>query len=451
MFNHLPGFRDFAPEECAFRNFLFRIWRQTARSYGFVEFDTPILESLDLYRAKSGPEIVEQLFHFVDKGEREVALRPEMTPGLARMVAARASSLKKPVKWFSIGENFRYERMQKGRLRAFYQWNADMLGENDPRADAEVIGLALQCFENLGLKQEDLVARISDRRLWFLFLEALGLEGDRLSEVLGIIDKWERMSPEAIEAALQKTFGAESGAFQEKVNVLLGIRDLDTLETFFQTQLSNSESVAKLQERIAEWRILWGALEAAGWAEWIRLDFSIVRGLAYYTGFVFEVFERTGKSRALAGGGRYDHLVEKLGGPSMPAIGFGMGDVTVGDLLREKNLVPQWVHAPDIYLVCGDEQQIPEIQRIARELRRLQFAVEFAIKPVGFKKQFSNATGSGAGLAVIIGEEEARTQQVTLRDLKGRQETLIPLREVIRGVQVFFSEGQLPAKEEFLP
>lgn len=448
MFTHLPGFRDFAPEECSFRNFLFRVWRQTARSYGFAEFDTPILESLDLYRAKSGPEIVEQLFHFTDKGDREVALRPEMTPGLARMVAARASSLKKPVKWFSIGENFRYERMQKGRLRAFYQWNADLLGESDPRADAEVIGLALQCLENLGLGQGDLVARISDRRLWFLFLEALGLEGDRLSEVLAVIDKWERMSPEAIDTALQKTFGDASHEFQEKVNLLLGIRDLDTLEEFFKRHLFSQEALAALEERMAEWRVLWNSLVAAGWEEWIRMDFSIVRGLAYYTGFVFEVFERSGKSRALAGGGRYDHLVEKLGGPSMPAIGFGMGDVTVGDLLREKNLVPQWVQAPDIYLVYGGEKEIASIQYMARELRRLQFAVDYALKPVGFKKQFANATGSGAALAVILGEEEARAGQVTLRDLKGRQETRVPVKELVRAVQAFFEEGQLPGFEE---
>lgn len=448
MFTHLPGFRDFPPEECSFRNFLFRVWRQTARSYGFAEFDTPILESLDLYRAKSGPEIVEQLFHFTDKGDREVALRPELTPGLARMIAARASSLKKPIKWFSIGENFRYERMQKGRLRAFYQWNADILGENDPRADAEVIGLALQCFENFGLGQNDLVARISDRRLWFLFLEALGLEGDRLGEVLGIIDKWERMSPEAIDAALQKHFGEAAHDFQEKVNLLLSIRDLDTLEQFFRRHLYTQEAVAALEERISEWRVLWNSLVAAGWEDWIRIDFSIVRGLAYYTGFVFEIFERSGKSRALAGGGRYDHLVEKLGGPSMPAIGFGMGDVTVGDLLREKNLVPQWVQAPDIYLVYGDEKEMASIQSMARALRRLQFAVEYALKPVGFKKQFSNATGSGASLAVIRGEEEAQAGQVTLRDLKGRQETRVPVKELVRAVQAFFEEGQLPGLEE---
>jgi histidyl-tRNA synthetase len=443
MFSHLPGFRDFPPEECAFRNFLFGVWRRTARSYGFAEFDTPVLESLDLYRAKSGPEIVEQLFHFVDKGEREVALRPEMTPGLARMVAARASSLKKPVKWFSIGENFRYERMQKGRLRAFYQWNADLLGENDPRADAEVIGLALQCLENLGLNESDIVARISDRHLWFLFLEALGLEGDRLQTVLGVIDKWERMSPEAIEEALRKVFGDQTAGFQSKVNRLLGIRDLDTLEAFFQENLTTSDSTEKLQTRIAEWRLLWGSLEAAGWKEWIRIDFSIVRGLAYYTGFVFEVFERSGKSRALAGGGRYDHLVEKLGGPSMPAIGFGMGDVTVGDLLREKGLVPQWVQSPDIYLVYGAEQDIPKIQRMARELRRLQFAVEFVLKPVGFKKQFNQATGSGAALAVILGEEESQAGQVTLRDLRGRQEKRIPAERLIQAVQYYFAEGEL--------
>ncbi len=443
MFTHLPGFRDFPPQECAFRNFLFQVWRQTARSYGFAEFDTPVLESLDLYRAKSGPEIVEQLFHFVDKGEREVALRPEMTPGLARMVAARAASLKKPIKWFSIGENFRYERMQKGRLRAFYQWNADLLGENDPRADAEVISLALQCLENLGLSATDVVARISDRQLWFLFLESLGLSGDRLSEVLAVIDKWERMSPEAIDAALHKVFGDGAAQFQAKVNELLAIRDLDTLEQFFGRHLTTAEMGSRLWERMQQWRTLWQSLEAHGWEDWVRIDFSIVRGLAYYTGFVFEVFERSGKSRALAGGGRYDHLVEKLGGPSMPAIGFGMGDVTVGDLLQEKNLVPQWVQAPDVYLVYGSENELSAIQRVARMLRRLRLSVDYALKPVSFKKQFGNATGSGASLAVILGEEENRNQQFTLRDLKGREEVKIAADRLLEVVRGFFEDGSL--------
>lgn len=431
MFKRLPGFRDFYPEECAVRNHLFRICRNSASTFHFKEFDGPILEPLDLFKEKSGDEIVGQLFAFTDQGGREVALRPEMTPSLARMVGARANSLKRPIKWFCIEENFRYERQQKGRLRSFYQFNADIFGEAGPGADAEVIALLIQSLVVMGLDSKDFVIRLSDRHLWVIYLESLGLDEESLFSVLGLIDKFERMPREALIGKLKPTFHEAAEDFLAKVETLIRVRNLDDLRRFFQAHVPEPGLAEKLSGRLLAWEALLSRLEWLGFGEYLRIDLGIVRGLAYYTGFVFEAFDIQGEHRAIAGGGRYDHLVRKLGGPDLPAVGFAMGDVVIQDLLAEKGLLPSYVQIPDVFAIIGGEETLGPALKAIQQLREAGYSVEYPIKSQGFGKQFKAANDSGARLALIFGDEEVSRGKVQLKDLASGEETAVSLDQVV--------------------
>ena len=310
-FQTLPGFREFYPEDLSRRNHIFRLWRQTAGAYGFAEYDAPVLEPLDLYKTKSGDEIEGQLFSFTDKGGREVALRPEMTPTVCRLVGAKASSLKRPIKWYSIAEFYRYERMQKGRGRCFFQFNADIFGEPGPEAETELIALLTQCLCSFGLTEQDFYVRLSDRNLWFYYLEALGLDEARTRAVLGAVDKFEKMGDDAFKAYAEQ-FGELEAGLKAKVLEFLQIKSLPALEAVL-APIGGE----KLAARLGDWRKLLGGLAAMGLERFVEVDLGVVRGLAYYTGFVFEAFDRKGELRALAGGGRYDDLVQKLGGAAL--------------------------------------------------------------------------------------------------------------------------------------
>ena len=268
------------------RNHLFRIWRHTARSFNFKECDGPILESLELFKEKSGDEIVSQLFAFTDQGGREVALRPEMTPSMARMVAARAKAMKRPIKWFCIEENFRYERQQKGRLRSFYQFNADIFAEEGVGADAEIIAVLIHSLTAMGLAENDFVIRISDRDLWILYLKSVGLEQDTVVALLGLIDKRERLPREVLLEKLQPYFNEAAEDFLLKIETLTRVRDMEDLSEFFKVQVSGRELLAALERRLSAWAELLSRLESMGFANCVYIDLGIVRGLAYYTGFV---------------------------------------------------------------------------------------------------------------------------------------------------------------------
>ena len=346
-FQSLPGFREFYPDAFARRKFVFDQWRRTAHAYGFAEYDAPVLEPLELYTTKSGEEIEAQLFSFTDKGGREVALRPEMTPTVCRLVGAKANALKRPIKWFSIAEFYRYERMQKGRGRCFSQFNADIFGEPGPEAEIELIALLVQCLAAFGLTEEDFYVRLSDRNLWFYFLEALGFDEERSRGVLGAIDKYEKLGDAAF-AGYEERFGALAPETKAKILGFLGVKSFEALEAML-AELGGE----KLGARLADWRKLLDGLEAMGLGRFVAVDLGVVRGLAYYTGFVFEAFDRKGELRALAGGGRYDDLVAKLGGPALPAVGFAIGDMTFSLLLEERGLMPTLVQAPDVYCVIG--------------------------------------------------------------------------------------------------
>src|SRR5215207_2295106 len=383
----LPGFRDFYPQELSERAFIMSTWREVARRYAFVEYDGPPLEPLELYTRKSGEEIVGQLYAFTDKGGREVALRPEMTPTFARMVAAKANALRKPVRWFSMPQLFRYERQQKGRLREHYQLNVDIFGAAEVAADAELVACAVDMMRAFGLGSGDVVVRVSDRRILQAFLESLGVPSDSIGAVYGVIDKLERQ-PAAVSGEKLAALGVPTEAIERVVT----IAQVDFAE--ITSRLAGSPADAVVQEFGAFLAYVPSLL--GGDASWLRVDLSIVRGLAYYTGIVFELFDRSGEFRAICGGGRYDSLLESLGGASLPALGFGMGDVVLGELLRSKGLMRPADTRAD-YWVSGDDG-VP-LDRIMKETARLRsegHAVEYALRDQSLSKQKKAAQASGA-------------------------------------------------------
>ena len=434
-FQSLPGFREFYPEAMARRSHIFRMWRQTAAAFGFLEYDAPILEPLDLYKTKSGEEIEAQLFSFTDKGGREVALRPEMTPTVCRMVGAKASALKRPIKWFSIGEYYRYERAQKGRERAFFQFNADLFAEAGPEAEIELIGLLNQCLCSFGLTDADFYIRLSDRNVWFFYLEALGLDDLRIRAVLSAVDKFEKAGSTAFDAYTEQ-FGELEEGLKRRILAFLQIKTLAELE-----RTLGDIPGERLAARLADWRKLLGGLEAMGLAKFVQVDLGVVRGLAYYTGFVFEAFDRKGELRAIAGGGRYNDLVAKLGGPDLPAVGFAIGDVTLGLLLEARGLMPTFVQAIDVYCVIGGEAERRAAFADIQGLRAAGYRVEYPLREVAFGKQFKLAADAGAKLTLIYGPDELAKGVLKLRDMSNRSEFEIPHDQVLSTVRDFFSRA----------
>jgi histidyl-tRNA synthetase len=390
--NPLPGFRDFYPEALALRRHIFGRWRETARRYGFREYDGPPLEPLELFTQKSGDEIVGQLYNFVDKGDRAVALRPEMTPTLARMVGAHHRDYKKPIKWFAIPQLFRYERQQRGRLREHFQFNADIIGESNIAADAELIALAVDTLRSFGLTENDFVVRISDRQAWQRHLSNIGIAEDKQYEVLQAIDKLER---EPLEKTRQK-LGAVA----------------DAVLAFPQ------ENLSELFDRL-------GVV-----SRYCEVDFKIVRGLAYYTGIVWEIHDRKGELRAIAGGGRYDNLIKLVSGVDLPALGFGMGDVVLGELLKDRGLTPKLDWELDCYVVIADEALRPDALRLIHELRDAGIAVDYSLTPAKVGKQFQAADSLGARYAVVIGPDEWKTGAVKLKNLAAKTEEQVAVAEL---------------------
>jgi histidyl-tRNA synthetase len=434
-FQSLPGFREFYPEAFARRQHVFRVWRQAARAYGFQEYDAPVLEPLDLYRAKSGDEIENQLFCFTDKGGREVALRPEMTPTVCRMVGAKANSLKRPIKWFSVAEYYRYERAQKGRERAFFQFNADIFGEPGPEAEIELIALLIQCLTGFGLTAADFYVRLSDRDLWFFYLEALGFDQAQTRSLLGVIDKFEKVGDDAFKGYTER-HGALAPERKEKVLSFLQVKSMASLEAVLAPFASGP-----IAARLADWRRVLNGVAAMGLADFVQVDLGVVRGLAYYTGFVFEAFDRKGDLRALAGGGRYNDLIKKLGGPDLPAVGFAIGDVTTGLLLEQRGLTPPYVNAAEVYAVIGGATERVAAFRDICALRATGCRVEYSFKDQAFGKQFKAAAESGAKLALIYGGDELARGVVKLRDLTTREERDVPREQILPAVRDALTGG----------
>jgi histidyl-tRNA synthetase len=398
----LPGFRDIYPEEYAFRSYLFENWRRVARSFGFQEYDGPTLEPTELYKRKSGEELKTQLFRFADQGGRDVCMRPEMTPTLARLVAARAREYRKPIKWFSISPFFRFEKPQKGRLREFYQINCDILGDDTPAADAELIGLAIALHQVFGLTADDFFVRVNNRNLWAEFLIKHQQPIGRLSEFLAIIDKLERENEDVTTGKLQ--------SFQ---------LDLADVREFLATPAGAVPGFGDLFREL-QWR---------GLEKFVELDLTIVRGLDYYTGLVFEVFDRKKENRSLAGGGRYDNLISAVseGQADLPAAGFAIGDVTFTNLLQEldhtRKRIDEALKVPrGAFVVIADEGRRPEAIGLASGLRQAGMVADYCLQPAKVGRQFQQAEAMGAKYAVVIGQE---WPQVRVKLLSERTEKIM--------------------------
>jgi histidyl-tRNA synthetase len=401
----LPGFRDFYPEPLPHtdvwsadaRQYIFDQWRTIAKRYGFREYDGPPLEPLELFTTKSGEEIVGQLYNFKDKGDRDISLRPEMTPTLARMVAAHERNYKKPIKWFAIPQLFRYERQQKGRLREHFQFNADLIGETDPAADAELIALLIDTLRMFGLTAEDFVIRLSSRNAWQDFFKQGGGNHAHEYEFFQIIDKLERSSPDESEKKLSALGFTLAG-----VNAFI----------------ASGQPTAELQSILNN-------LAARGLKDFVKIDYQVIRGLAYYTGVVFEAFDRKGEFRAIAGGGRYNNLVKLISGGKvdLPALGFGMGDVVLLELLKARGRLPKFDSHMDVFVLIEDEALRPDSLKLVHNLRGAGYAVEYPLTPAKPDKQFKRAQE----LKVAHTARLENDDYVRIRNVKTRNEIVTGL------------------------
>ncbi len=411
--DRLPGFRDFYPEPLPHsdvwsadaRQYIFDKWRAAARRYGFREYDGPPLEPLELYTTKSGEEIVGQLYNFTDKGGREVALRPEMTPTLARMVAAHERNYKKPVKWFALPQLFRYERQQKGRFREHFQFNADIFGETDLAADAELIALLIDTLLSFGLTSKDFVVRLSSRNAWQTFYTLKkGAKDAGEYDFFQIIDKLERTDP----------------AEAEKKLAALGFT-LAEVNAFIQAGKPTPELEAILAN-----------LSTRGLGEFVKIDYHVIRGLAYYTGVVFEAFDVQGEFRAIAGGGRYDNLVKLISGGkvNLAALGFGLGDVVLLELLKARGLLPAFDAALDVFVLIEDEALRNPSLKLIHDLRAAGHAVDYSLTPARPDKQFKRAQELKAGCTVRLESGAGGELTAKIKDLRTRDEKSCGLTEV---------------------
>ena len=410
MAQGVRGTRDFYPEDMRLRNWLFDNFDDAALLHGFQEYDAPVLESEELYTRKQGEEITQQLYNFKDKGDRKVALRPEMTPSLARMVMSRAGVLPMPIKWYSIPQCWRYERTQRGRGREHYQWNVDIWGTDAISADSELISVLVTFFKSVGLTEKDLVIKMSSRKVLEEVLGSLGLEGDIFAKTCIIVDKMDKLPADVVSEQLGD-LGLEKSAIQT-IQSTLAIKDMNSLE-----EILGKESAA-----VTELKSLFSALEAYGISGWIEFDASIVRGLAYYTGPVFEAHDRAGELRAICGGGRYDKLLSTLGGKDLPATGFGFGDMVIMELLAEKGLVPELIGGVDDVVIYLSPELRNAAMSVATSLRNTGKSVDLVLEDKRLKWAFKHAERSGAQRLVMVMPDEWKEGKVKIKDLESGEE-----------------------------
>tara|TARA_B100001029_G_scaffold70957_1_gene57769 strand:+ start:1702 stop:2958 length:1257 start_codon:yes stop_codon:yes gene_type:complete len=404
------GTRDFYPEDMRLRNWLFDNFAYASLLHGFEEYDSPILEHEELYTRKQGEDIVKQLYNFEDKGSRKVSLRPEMTPSLARMVMSRAGVLPMPIKWFSIPQCWRYERTQKGRGREHYQWNVDIWGTSEISADAELFSVIVTFLESVGLTKNDVVIRVSSRKVLEEVLGSLEIEGDLFAKTCVIVDKMDKLPSETINEQLSGL--GHSKEVISSIQSTLGIKSLDSLKN---TLENDSEAFSELYT-------LFSAIDSYGITDWVEFDGSIVRGLAYYTGCVFEVNDREGKFRAICGGGRYDKLLSTLGGKDLPATGFGFGDMVIMELLADKNLIPELLSGvEDVVIPLSSELRNVAV-KVASALRRSDRLVDLVLDDKKIKWAFKHAERAGATRLILVAPDEWSRQKVKVKDLQSGEE-----------------------------
>ncbi|MDP6319640.1 MAG: histidine--tRNA ligase [SAR324 cluster bacterium] len=414
----VKGTRDFFPDEMRMRNWLFQVWRSVSEQAGFEEYDTCVLEHEELYIRKAGDEISKQLYSFEDKGGRRLSLRPEMTPSLARLVLQRTKSLLFPIKWFSMPQCFRYERMTKGRRREHFQWNADIIGQPDMVAEAEILMLLISACESMGLSAKDIRVFINDRRILNAILSQLNVTEKLHSAILVIMDKRDKVSPETLGTML-KDVGMTSSQVQH-LNEYLTKTNLQELKE----ELQHTEGIDELQHLLQ-------LMDTAGYSDYLQFDISIVRGLSYYTGAVFEINSPEKKHRAICGGGRYDSLLSTYGGKTVPAVGFGFGDVVVLDVLRELERFPELTRTLDYTIIPFDNEQVGIALKIANELRSKGAIVDCNFSMKKMKKSLHEANESGAKFAILLFPEELKQEKVVIRDMQLREQNPINITDLI--------------------
>jgi histidyl-tRNA synthetase len=414
----VKGTRDFYPLDMARRNWIIDGWKKVSIRNGFEEYDGPIFEYLKMFQIKSGDEIVDQLFSFQDRGGRDLALRPEITPTLARMVNQQINSLPKPIKWFSVPRLFRAERPQKGRLREFFQWNIDIIGVDDVLADAEVIFTTVDYLQGVGLTPRDVQVKISSRKLLGAGLKNIGIPEDKLASLYALLDKYDKTPRDIFQNQLSEQV-TDSG---------IATKILDFMNTTAISQVPDVVGTnAEIEEGIQELARLHYLLGQMGVGRYCNLYPSIVRGLAYYTGIVFEVHAIGGELRAIGGGGRFDNLLRDFGGPQIPATGMGLGDCVLEILLREKGLLEKNITIPQLeYFVASvDKKSSEKVIEIATKLRRRGRSANFSYKLVGLSKQLKEASDQNAKKCIIVGEEYKNNQLVVKDMATGKQELVV--------------------------
>ena len=412
----VKGTREFYPEQMSLRNYLYEKVRRASQAFGYQEWDGPFLETIDLYAAKSGEELVKkQSFTFEDRGGDLVTLRPELTPSLARMIAAKQGELSFPVRWWSFGPFWRYEQPQKGRTREFFQWNVDLLGADSPEADAEIVAIAAGFLRGVGLTPDRALILVNDRRLTISKFEELGIPAEKRIDALGLIDRRTKMDPDKWDA-----YALEIG-----------------LST---AQLANLKKVLgdpDLWKTSPELTRLFSTLDALGVREFVKYDPNITRGLLYYTGTVFEAFDVSGSvRRAILGGGRYDNLLADVGGQPLPATGFAMGDVVIGIILQEAGLVPPFQPSPaQVLVTVFDEELVRQSFALAAELRKSGLNVMVYPEPAKLPKQFKFADRMKMRVALVLGPEEAGNGMVVVKDLSKGEQAQVRREEVVETVK----------------
>jgi histidyl-tRNA synthetase len=413
----VKGTRDFYPQEMSVRNWIIDGWKKVSLRNGFEEYDGPIFEYLKMFQIKSGDEIVEQLFSLTDRGGRDLALRPEMTPTLARMVNQRINSLPKPIKWFSVPRLFRAERPQKGRLREFFQWNIDIIGEDSVLADAEVIFTTVDYLRSIGLTNTDIKVKISSRKFLAGFLKSVGIPEQKLGALYVLLDKSAKLPADVFEELLVEQIPEKD--ISDKILKFMAEQSSEQMADLIGPNESARSALNEI-DQVFEY------LESMGVSDFCVFDPGIVRGLAYYTGIVFEVHDIQGELRAIGGGGRYDNLLKDFGGPSIPATGMGMGDCVLEILLREKGLLEKQLPKTmlDYFVAYVDDEYRDQAVRMAMNLRSKGFSTAFSYKSAKLKKQFKQASDSNAKKCIIIGEEYKNNELVVKNMVSGEQETV---------------------------
>jgi histidyl-tRNA synthetase len=411
----VKGTRDFYPQDMAVRNWIIDGWKQASIRNGFEEYDGPIFEYLKMFQIKSGDEIVEQLFSLTDRGGRELALRPEITPTLARMVNQKINSLPKPIKWFSVPRLFRAERPQKGRLREFFQWNIDIIGVDDVLTDAEVIFCALDYLREVGLTPSDVVVKISSRKLLAAVLKKLGISEGRLDSLYPVLDKKNKLPPETFTQMLYEQVPESKIAM--KIQAFMETMEASDIRKVVEP---NNE----VENAIDEQAMLIHYLNQMGVSKYCQFDPAIVRGLAYYTGIVYEIYDRDSELRAIGGGGRYDNLLRDFGGPDIPATGLAIGDCVLGILLEEKGLIKPKLQKLDYFVAGVDEAYKEAAIKLTMKLRSAGWRAGFSYKSAKLSKQLKEASEQKAGKCIIIGEEY-KNNELVIKDMATGQQELV--------------------------